>query len=364
MERISTHQFMTLGAAVLMGTTFLPVASVVTGAGGRDGWMSVLPGFAVGIPYGLMVLSIVERYPGKNLLQVSVMLFGKWIGKLIGIIYILITGYFGGLLLGQVGDIYQASAMPLTPISIFLLGGLLLVYYLVRSGIEVFARFSEVIFPLTVIALVLNVGLSIPRIEQGELLPILSEGLKPLLWGGIKVVPYAMTYILFLAGFIAFLPTSKREFGQLKTGIWRGFILVGVLNTLVVLMQILVFGPTETVRLVYGILILGNMVEVSRTIVGVESIFLGIWFGALVIKVSAYFFTVIWGLDTVFCLKGLKWNLAVSVVFLGIAFQFTRGHLLIKELGFVDTYLLTPFASVWIPILWGVARWKKGASVS
>ena len=129
-------------------------------------------------------------------------------------------------------------------------------------------------------------------------------------------------------------------------------------------MQILVFGPTETIRLVYGILILGNMVEVSRTIVGVESIFLGIWFGALVIKVSAYFFTVIWGLETVFSLKGLKWNLAVSVVFLGIAFQFTRGHLLIKELGLVDTYLLTPFAAVWIPILWGVARWKKGASVS
>src|SRR5665648_1151201 len=88
MERISTHQFLTIGAAVLMGTTFLPVASLVTGVGGRDGWMSVLPGFAVGIPYGLMVLSLVERYPHKNLLQISETLFGKWIGKIIGVIYI------------------------------------------------------------------------------------------------------------------------------------------------------------------------------------------------------------------------------------------------------------------------------------
>ncbi len=260
MERISTHQFMTLGAAVLMGTTFLPVASVVNGVAGRDGWMSVLPGFVVGIPFGLMVLSLVERYPRKNLLQISETLLGKWIGKIIGAIYILIAGYFGGLLLGQVGDIYQASVMPLTPIAVFFLGGLLIIIYLVKCGVEVFARFSEVIFPLVVVAIVLNLGLSIPRIEQGELYPILSEGLKPLFWGGLKVVPYALTYILFLAGMVAYLPTNKQEFAQLKKGIWRGFILVGVLDTLVVLMQILVFGPTETIRLVYGILLLGNMI--------------------------------------------------------------------------------------------------------
>jgi len=363
MERISTHQFMTLGAAVLMGATFLPVASLVTGVGGRDGWMSVLPGFAVGIPYGLMVLSLVERYPHKNLLQISETLFGKWIGKIIGVIYILITGYLGGLLLGQVGDIYQTSIMPLTPISVFYLGGLLLVFYLVRSGIEVFARFSEVVFPLIVIALVLDVGLSIPRIEQGELMPILSEGLKPLFWGGIKVLPFPLTYILFLAGIAAFLPTGKQELGQLKTGVWRAVFLVGILDTLVALIQILVFGPTETIRLVYGLLVLGKMVEVSRTVSGIESLFLGVWLGAGVIKISAFFFTAIWGLETVFGLKGLKWDLAVGIVFLGIALQFMRGPSLIKEIGLLDDYLVLPFVSVWILTLWGVARWKKGAGV-
>jgi len=79
MERISTHQFMTLGAAVLMGITFLTIASNVTGASGRDGWMAILPGFAVGIPYGLMILSLLAQYPHRNLLQISETLFEKWI---------------------------------------------------------------------------------------------------------------------------------------------------------------------------------------------------------------------------------------------------------------------------------------------
>lgn len=160
MERISPHQFMTLGSAVLLGTTFLPVASVVTGVVGRDGWISVLPGF-VGIPYGLMAISLLEQYPQRNLLQIAETLLGKWIGKIIGSIFIFITGYLGGLLLGQVGDIYQASVMPLTSLWVFYIGALFLILLQVNSGIEVLARFSEVIFPLIVIALLFGRGPSL-----------------------------------------------------------------------------------------------------------------------------------------------------------------------------------------------------------
>ncbi|MCO1601397.1 GerAB/ArcD/ProY family transporter [Desulfosporosinus nitroreducens] len=363
MERISPHQFTTLGAAVLMGTTFLPVASLVTGVGGRDGWMSVLPGFAVGIPYSLMILSLSEQYPRKNLLQISEAVFGKWIGKSLGFYYTLIVVYLGGLLLGQIGDIYQASTMPVTPLWVFFLGGIFLVLFLIKSGIEVFARFSEVVFPLIVIALLLNVGLSVPRIEQGELLPILSEGFKPIFLGATKVIPFVMTYMLFLAGIIAFLPTGKQELSQLKTGVWRIIFLVGILDTFVVLIQLLIFGPAETIRIVYGLLVLGKLVEVSRTVAGVESLFLGVWLSAAVIKIGSLFYAVIWGLESVFGLKGVNWRHAIAVVFLGIAFRFVRGPSLIIEIGLVDEYLIMPFVSLWIPILWGVSRWKRGAGI-
>ena len=363
MERISTHQFMTLGAAVLMGTTFLPIATIVTEVGGRSGWISILPGFAIGIPYGLMVLSLVEQYPRKNLLQISETLFGKWIGKILGVIYIMIAGYFGGLLLAQMGDIYERTTMPLTPITVFYLGSILITFYLVRSGIEVFARFSEVIFPLIVFALLLNVGLSIPRIEQGEILPILAEGLKPISLGGIKVLPFVMEFILFLAGIIAFLPADKQELGQLKTGLWKAVFLVGIMNIFVTIIQILVFGPVETTRLVYGLLALGNMVEVSKTVSGVGSLFMGVWLGAGIIKISALFFMVTWGLETVFGFKGIKWELTVCFILLGIAFGSQRGYYLLLEISFVDDYLILPFVSIWIPTLWGVSRWKKGPGV-
>jgi len=251
--------------------------------------------------------------------------------------------------------------MPLTPRWVFYLGALLLVFYLINSGIEVFARFSEVIFPVIVIALVLNITLTLPRMEQGELLPILSEGLKPLLFGVLKATPFPMIYVLFLAGIATFLPTGKKEIAQLKTGVWRAVFFVGILDTLVVLIQILVFGPSETIRMTLGILALGKIVEISRTVVGIESLFMGVWLGALVIKCSAFFFMTNWGLETVFKLKGLKWRIAVSALFLGISFGFMNGPSLTLELSFVESYLILPFAFVWIPTLWGVSRWKKRA---
>lgn len=362
MERISTHQFMTLGAAVLMGGTFLLIPSYVTEVGGRDGWMAILPAFALAIPYGLMVLSLSAQYPQKNLLQISEKIFGKWIGKIIGFIYILISGYYGGLVLGMIGLTYVQSVMPLTPLWVFYLGGIVIVFYLVNSGIEVFARFSEIILPVIVIGLFLNMIPSIPRIEQGSLLPILGDGLKPLFPAALGIIPFPMEYSLFLAGILTFLPTGKQALAQLKTGIWRAAFLVGIMNMLVTLIEVLVFEPTETIRLIFGILTLGNMVELSKTIAGIGSLFMGVWLGALVIKVSAFFFMTTWGIETVFKLKGLKWRLAVSAVFLGIAFGSMSGLSLAMELSFVQRYLILPFASVWIPTLWGVWRWKKGAN--
>ena len=179
----------------------------------------------------------------------------------------------------------------------------------------------------------------------------------------LKISPFVMEYILFLAGTLTFLPTGYQELGQLKARIWRTVFLVGILDTLVTLIQILVFGPSETIRLVYGLLVLGKMVEVSRTVAGVESLFLGVWLGAAVIKISACFFSATWGLEAVFGLKGLKWNLALSAVVMGIAFGYIRGPNLIREITLVDDYLILPFTSVWIFTLWGVSRWKKGANV-
>jgi spore germination protein KB len=44
---------------------------------------------------------------------------------------------------------------------------------------------------------------------------------------------------------------------------------------------------------------------------------------------------------------------------MGIALEFTRGSILIREISIVDDYLILTFTSVWIFTLWVVSRFKK-----
>ena len=364
MERISPHQFTMLSAGVLLGTTFFPVAQLAAGAAGRDAWWCVLPAYSLGIPFGLMIYSLMGKYPGKNLLQISEITLGKWAGKTIGIIYILISAYFGALLLSQVADAFRRSVLPFIPVSVYWGGVILLVILLAWGGIEVFARFTEIVFPTIVLGLVATFLLAIPRFEWEEFYPVLGNGLKPVFWGTLKIAPFPMEYILFLAGVLTFLPAGEQDKRQLKTGIWRSIIIVGVLNTMVTLTEIMVFGPTETQRLNYGLLSLGKMIEFAKTFAGVESIFMLVWMGAMIIKVGALFFMAFWGMQSVFHIRrqDWKWYFLLGGAFLVLASLPEGGVELLTEITYVDDYLILPFTVSWVLLVWGVERWRKGVS--
>ena len=358
-ERITPHQFMMLGAAVLMGTTFFPIAQIATGVSGRDAWLAVLPAYALGVPLGLLALGMAQDYPGQNLLQISAALLGKWPAKLIGLGYLLIGTYFGALLLAQVEDTFKRSILPLTPSAVFLGGMLLMVFFLVWAGIEVFARFSEAVFPLIVLGLIANMLLVLPRFEWEEFYPLLENGIAPVFPGIVKIAPFACEYALFVAGLLAYLPQDAQERRRLRPGVWRAVLVVGILNTLLTLAEILIFGPAEAKRINYGLLALGKLVEVAKTIAGVESIFMLVWMGAMITKIAALFFIAVWGLRFVFGLAAkARWYLALAAVFFAIAWS-VKGPLFLIEISFVDDYIILPFALTWFAVLGGKWYWQK-----
>lgn len=359
MERISTHQFLMLGTGVALGATFFPVGTSMAGSAGRDGWMAVVPAFLFGIPFGLMIMTLAERYPQKNLFEISEKILGKWIGKIFGIFVLLTAAYFGGLLFGQSSDMFSRSILTVTPRWVFILSLLPLFIIMVHAGIEVLARFSEIIFPIIALALVGTVLLSIPRFEPGELFPFFENGVKPVLYGVIQGIPWSMEYVLFLGGFIKFLPRNQQDIKRMRVQVWLIFLLAGILDMLITLVQIWVFGPIETKRLIYGLLTLGKMIEISRTIAGVESLFTMIWMGAHLIKISALYFLAFWGIQSIFKIKKWAAHIIVILILTGVAWTSLRGADLVNAIAFADRYFILPVALVWVVLLWGVNMWKQ-----
>lgn len=359
MERISTHQFLMLGAAVTLGTTFFPVGTVMAGAAGRDGWMAVIPAFLFGIPFGRIIISLAERYPQKNIFEISEQILGKWIGKIFGILASLSAAYFGGLLIAQGVDMFSRSILQETPRWVFILTGFPLIFMLAYAGVEVLARFSEIVFPIIALALVVTALLSIPRFEPGELLPFLENGFKPVLYGVVEAISWPMEYVLFLGGLLQFLPKSQQELKQMKISLWYIFLFVGFIDMLITLVEIWVFGPTETARQTYGLLTLGKMIEILRTISGVESVFMIIWMGASVIKITAFYFIPWWGVQSVFKVKQWVAHIIIIPIFIGVSWSLARGSDVLIAITQADRYFILPFVLVWVVLLWGVSTWKQ-----
>ncbi|MDA8226133.1 MAG: endospore germination permease [Desulfitobacterium hafniense] len=359
MERISVHQFMIVSASMALGITFFPIAQTVTKEAGRDGWWCVLPGFLAVLPFALMILSLFKRFPGKNLIEISDNIIGKWSAKGIGLVYISVSTLFGSHLLALVGDTFKRTVMPLIPDMVFIGSMLILVVMLVWAGIEVYGRFTEIVFPIVFLSLILTMLFSIPRFEWDQFYPVLANGIKPLAFGVLKVTSYGMQYILFLAGVLSFLPREQENQKRFKTEIQRALILVGMLNTLVVLIQIMVFGPDETKRLNFGLLTLGRMIEIGETISGIESLFMMFWMGAMIIRISGLFFMVLWGLRSVFGIKDeLKWYLILAGVFYLVG-SLASGPKFARTLDLIALYVNLPFASLWVLTVWGIAYWKQ-----
>lgn len=359
MERLSLHQFKVLGVAVLIGTTVLPLPSLVITAAGRDGWMSVIPGYAAAIPYGLLLLSLLKKFPGKNLLEISEEVLGKWVGKGIGLFYIAVMTYFGGLVISQAGRIYTNTIMPLTPEWVFHLGLTILVLLIGLGGIEVLARFSEVVFPMFLLSMAALMLFNISYLEDGELEPILAQGIIPVVKGSLKLLPFAMEYILFLAALLPFLPSDQFAQKNMKKSILQLSLFAGALGMLGVIINILSFGPGDFYRQDYGVITLANMVELRRTMSGGESILEMFGTGAIIIKGAAYYLAAHWGIKTVFGLKSKFWCLALAGAFFSVALMINRDVDMLIEIELVDKFVILPFAGLWIPGIWIIARWRK-----
>lgn len=358
MERISQHQFMIFSAAVLLGTTFYPIAQIVIGAAGRDAWWSVLPGYGVAIPFGFMVLSLSKKHPGLDLFQITDKLVGKWPTKGIVVVYSVITGYLGLLLLAQVRDTFRRSILPLVPSAMIVCGLMLLVIMLVWSGIEVFARFTEITFPLVAGGLLFTMLFSIPRFEWGEFLPIMADGIIPVVWGVLKLSPFAMEYVLVLGALLPHLPVGEEK--RLQQGIVRAVLVVGTLSAALTFTEIIVFGPEEAKRLNYGLLALGKMIEVSKTLSGIESIFMLIWMGAEITKVSAMFAVAVLGIRQVTGWgKNIWLYLGVALIYIAIALKKPGGTSLGLEIDKLDGYLILPFTGFWVMLLVGLEWLQK-----
>lgn len=255
-ETISDYQGVTLAILFIFGSTF------VIGTGGKaknDVWIAVLVAILISVPVMLMYARILNRYPGKDLFDILVEVFGKFTGKLFSILYIWFSFHLGSLVLRNFGEFMSTIGFPETPriIPIVLYASICAIG--VKCGIETLAKCSSYFIIYVFLFLLITAFLVIPNIEIENLLPIMNNGIKPVLQGALSVLffPFGELVVLMMVS------DSLKTPGSAYNVYLKALLIGGLVLVYIVTRNVTVLGA-ETIETVY----FPSYVAISRINVG------------------------------------------------------------------------------------------------
>lgn len=194
--RISTAQALMIVISSITVTGHLLFIPVILSHSGRDGWISVLLSLFPVCFIVYIITKLAERYEKLTIIEYSEVILGKFLGKIVAIIFIFYFFHDGTLAIRGFGEFYTTAITPDTPILIYLSLICILAIYTVRQGLEVLVRTNQFfLVTMIIIGLIASAG-TMPEKDYRNLLPILEYGIKPVLMGGFTLTALFSSFVI------------------------------------------------------------------------------------------------------------------------------------------------------------------------
>ncbi|MDA8441232.1 MAG: endospore germination permease [Peptococcaceae bacterium] len=271
-ERISTRQLIFLLFCLAIGSMLFTLPKMMINQAQQDVWLVLLLSLFFDSCFGVIIYVLSLRHPNQTMVQYCETLFGKWLGKLAGLVFVI---YFAGIsiqILMVVVDYLATVMMPETPKLAFSLLILLICAYTVDAGLEVIARVSEVIAPVIVGSLCLIITLSINNVHLEYLEPVFQHTFGEIVQSSF--LPTTWLGNLIVAGML--LPQHNNKHKTLLAILAATTaIVVGLMIILVE--TIAVIGVNLSSTQIYPIYRLVQMISVGDFLEHVESLLVIIW---------------------------------------------------------------------------------------
>ncbi|CAH2214384.1 GerAB/ArcD/ProY family transporter [Tepidibacter aestuarii] len=234
-EVISDKQGICLITLFITGSTF------VMGIGGeaeKDSWLAIILSTLFAFPILMIYARLLSLFPKKDLFDIFEIIFGKFIGKFISILYIWFSLHLGTLVLRNFGEFIVTISLSKTPMIILMTFIIFLCTWSTKCGIEPLGRWGELFICLIIFLVITGVLALVPNTDINNILPILDKGIKPVIKGafGVFSFPFAET-ILFCLVF----SSLKDNQSPYKVYIF-GLIIGGVIVFTTSLTELLVLG--------------------------------------------------------------------------------------------------------------------------
>lgn len=182
MNGITLMQYIFLIHGSQLGTGILSLPRTLAVKSGTDGWMSIVLAWLINCLAGWIMLLVLKKYPDHTLPDLFNHLFGKWLGRLLVIPFVAYFAITALITMVNAMLFIKAWFLPKTPgyLIIFLFS--IPSFLVVRHGLRVLARYSELVFFMLLwmpFIFLLRIG----DTNWMHLLPLFKEGWEPVVRG-------------------------------------------------------------------------------------------------------------------------------------------------------------------------------------
>ncbi|MFC7063388.1 GerAB/ArcD/ProY family transporter [Halobacillus seohaensis] len=248
---------------VLMFLFELGTAIVVSPGMGakKDAWLAVLLGLIVGLLLFLVYYALYRLYPDLSLIGYAKKILGKYMGGVIGILYLFYFLYIAVRDLRDFGELLTTSTYTYTPLFVINTIMILTIAFVLWHGIEVLARTGEIFFAVLMLIGVVGTTMVLVsgQIDVNQLRPILEDGWGPVLstLPVTSTVPFGEMIV-----FTMLLPYLNRPQIGIRVG-WSAMSFSGILLIWVVSMEITILGVYIATRSAFPLLTAIGLIDMA-----------------------------------------------------------------------------------------------------
>jgi spore germination protein (amino acid permease) len=267
---------------------FFTAPTVVSQAVGNAGWYMSVISNAVTLFSFTFIFLLLKRFPGKDILEIFKVAFGRILGFIFCMIY---TGSFlaaTGILMREFYEMLKTYVFPGTPISGLNAAMVLLVSATAYLGLEAIARAAKLTAMAALFGYIVLLLLSVQNYKLSNLFPMLGYGFGKTVWEGITRSS-AFSEVIILAVFAG----SLQGIRHIKKAGYLSILFSGLVISVGIFCLTLVFPYYSFQEQTAPLYALATLINYGAFFQRLDPAFLSIWIMITGISSSIVFYCAI-----------------------------------------------------------------------
>lgn len=356
--KISAYQLFVLvflfemGSAILVG---------LAGDAKQDAWMAVLLGMAGGILLFFIYYRLFLFYPELPLTSYLQKITGKWLGRLLGLFYIVYFIYLAARILRDFGELLTTTIYTDTPLLVINTFMVLTLVYAVHKGIEVMARVGEIFFSLIYILAIIGILLIAVSglIHFENLKPMLENGWMPVIRTFLgQTINFPFGEMIVFTMLLPFLNEPKKA----KIVCIGGMVLAGINITITEAINMAVLGTDLFARSPFPLLSTISKIQLADFIERLDVLFMLYLMIGGFIKIAIFYYAAVAGVTDIFQFKNqrkISFPIGIIILFMSLLIASNYSEHIDEGLKVVPLYLHWPFQIILPSILLMIAFFRN-----